>query len=226
MPICAVGAFKGGVSKTMTTVNLAVARAMRGHSVLIVDADGHQHATKWHTIRYENNRNTPGIDVAQYRGKLGYTVKRLAEKFDTVLIDCDGIENSVELLDALDVADRVLVPTAPGQFDVWSLSVLRDEIVRKQEQLGRPIVAGALLSIMSTSSKEAEQLREDLAHLDDALPVLYTEVRSRKVYRDAAKLGQGVLELKGALRNADAVAEVESLYVQVFDHPDFRWRPQ
>ena len=49
--IIVVGCNKGGAGKTTTATNLAVALAMQGNDVCIVDADHQRSAARWHQDR-------------------------------------------------------------------------------------------------------------------------------------------------------------------------------
>lgn len=94
------------------------------------------------------------------RGLVGYGVARLAEKFDTVIVDAGG-QDSVELRQAIAVCDYLLIPVRPSQWDVWSLNnmaALVDEVASKT---GEKINAHVVLNACSTnrSVKEADEVR-------------------------------------------------------------------
>ena len=63
--ILTVGNTKGGVGKTTLAVNLAIARALQGHDVWLVDADRQQTAQTAISIRAEAN-HLPLIACSSY----------------------------------------------------------------------------------------------------------------------------------------------------------------
>lgn len=128
--IVTVGNTKGGVGKTTLAVNLAIARALQGRDVWLVDGDRQGTAQMAISIRAEAGIQ-PGIACATYLDgpTLRAQVKQQAAKFDDIIIDAGGRDSSA-LRAALVLSDVLLVPFQPRSYDVWALNhiaVLVDE---------------------------------------------------------------------------------------------------
>ena len=86
--ILTVGNTKGGVGKTTIAVNLAIARALAGRDVWLIDGDRQGTAQTAISIRAESGR-VPGIACATYSdgATLRSQVQQQATKFDEIIID-------------------------------------------------------------------------------------------------------------------------------------------
>ena len=51
--IVTIGSNKGGTGKTTTAINIAVALALTGKDICLVDADFQRSSSKWHQDRQE-----------------------------------------------------------------------------------------------------------------------------------------------------------------------------
>ena len=120
--IITVGNTKGGVGKTTLAVNLAIARALTGRDVWLIDGDRQGTAQAAISIRAEAG-HTPGIACATYPDgpTLRAQVQQQACKFDEVIIDAGG-GDSTALRAALVLSDVLLVPFQPRSYDVWALN--------------------------------------------------------------------------------------------------------
>lgn len=120
--IITVGNTKGGVGKTTIAVNLAIARALAGRDVWLIDGDRQGTAQTAISIRAEAG-HTPGIACATYPDgpTLRTQVQQQAAKFDDVVIDAGG-RDSTALRAALVLSDVLLVPFQPRSYDVWALN--------------------------------------------------------------------------------------------------------
>src|SRR3546814_9469455 len=127
--ILAVGNTKGGVGKTTLAVNLAVARALAGRDLLLVDGDEQGTALTFTELRADRLGQAGYTAVALTGAALRSQVRQLAAKYDDIIIDVGGRDTG-SLRGALTVADTLLVPVQPRSFDVWALdqvAALRSE---------------------------------------------------------------------------------------------------
>jgi chromosome partitioning protein len=116
---------KGGVGKTTLSANFAVVDAAAGHDVLLVDSDKQSSLSDWAAIRAEAGVK-PALTSIAKRGKgLQEDISRLATKYESIIIDCGG-QDSVELRQALLIADIVIIPSRSSQFDAWALDTMND----------------------------------------------------------------------------------------------------
>ena len=88
--ILAVGNTKGGVGKTTLAVNLAVALALAGRDLLLVDGDEQGTALTFTQLRAERLGEAGYTAVALTGAALRSQVRQLASKYDDIIIDVGG----------------------------------------------------------------------------------------------------------------------------------------
>ena len=120
--IITVANTKGGVGKTTVALQIAVARAMQGKDVWYVDGDRQQTGLMALTLR-ESQKVKAQISCASYPNGtlLGRQVMLQADKWDTIVIDVGGYDNT-QLRTAIGVCDVLIIPFQPRTFDTWALS--------------------------------------------------------------------------------------------------------
>ena len=120
MIIC-IGGVKGGSGKSTLAVNLAAIRASKGYDVLLVDTDTQATASDFTVLR-ESTLGNAGYTCIQLTGiAVRNDVKRLAPKYDDVIIDVAGRDTAGQRA-ALTVADQLVIPFVPRSFDVWTIA--------------------------------------------------------------------------------------------------------
>lgn len=119
--IITIGNTKGGVGKTTLAVQIAIARALSGRDVWLIDGDRQGTAAAAIAARAESGRR-PGIACAQYADgpTLRAQVQQQRDKWQDIIIDAGG-RDSTALRAALILSDVLLVPFAPRSYDVWAL---------------------------------------------------------------------------------------------------------
>ena len=215
--ILLVGVEKGGTGKSTIAVNLAAMRAIRGKEVLIVDTDPQESATIWGAARSEN-AISPIVTCVSLRGKVGFDLVKLSNKFDTIIVDAGG-RDSVELRQAMAVCSKMIMPFRPSQFDTWSLDKMSQLLKDIEEKSGERVNAFAMLNAVSSnpSVREADEMREVLAEYAESFPTLSSTLADRIAYRRAARDGMCVTELKKDFSDPKAMAELEKLYKEIFN---------
>ena len=156
---------------------------------LLVDADDQQSAVKWSKRRTENL-----IDTEHHKGDLKKVLLDLQKKYKYVVLDVAG-RDSEEFRSALQVADKLIVPTQPSQADVEVLPfVLKmfNTFQKVNEKLEPFIVVNKAPS--NTKSTEVADSIELLQTLPK-FKILNTVIRDRKQFRDASVQGLSVLEM-------------------------------
>jgi chromosome partitioning protein len=213
MIVC-VGNTKGGVGKTTLAVNLAIARALAGRDVWLIDGDRQGTAQTAISIRAEGG-HAPGIACSQYPDgpTLRAQVQQQGRKFDDLIVDAGG-RDSTALRAALVLADVLVVPLQPRSYDVWALNdiaVLVDEARSVRDGLR----AYAVLNCADPGESSADNIEAAAAVADvPQFEYLGTPLRRRKAYANAAGSGLSVLEAKPVDRKA--VDELQALVNALF----------
>ena len=212
--IITIGNTKGGVGKTTLAVNLAIARALSGRDVWLIDGDRQGTAQTAISIRAEAGHQ-PGISCAPYPDgpTLRAQVQQQAGKFDDIIIDAGG-RDSTALRAALVLSDVLLIPFQPRSYDVWALNDIA-ALVDEARSVRDGLRAVAVLNC--ADSGEASTDNADAAAAVADVPqfeYLATPIRRRKAFANAAGAGLSVLELKPA--DKKAIDELNALNSALF----------
>lgn len=212
--IVTIGNTKGGVGKTTLAVNVAIARALAGRDVWLIDGDRQGTAQTAISIRAEAG-HTPGVACATYPDgpTLRSQVQQQAGKFEDIVIDAGG-RDSTALRAALVLSDVLLVPFQPRSYDVWALSdiaALVDEARSVRD--GLRVYAVLNCADPGESSTDNAEAAEAVAGVPQ-FEYLPLPVRRRKAFANAAGQGLSVLELKPL--DKKAVDELNSLVNALF----------
>ena len=212
--IVTVGNTKGGVGKTTIAVNLAIARALAGRDVWLIDGDRQGTAQTAISIRSEAG-HAPGIACATYPDgpTLRAQVQQQAAKFDDIIIDAGG-RDSTALRAALVLSDVLLVPFQPRSYDVWALNDIA-ALVDEARSVRDGLRCFAVLNCAdpgehSTDNAEAAAAVAEVPQFE----YLPTPLRRRKAFSNAAGAGQCVLEIKP--QDGKASAELDALISALF----------
>lgn len=212
--IITVGNTKGGVGKTTLAVNVAVARAMAGRDVWLIDGDRQGTAQTAISVRAEAG-HLPGIACATYPDgpTLRAQVQQQASKFDDVVIDAGG-RDSTALRAALVLSDVLLVPFQPRTYDVWALNDIA-ALIDEARSVRDGLRCYAVLNCADPGEQSTDNAEAAIAVAEiSQFEYLPTPLRRRKAFANAAGAGQCVLELKP--NDAKANAELNSLINALF----------
>ena len=210
--ILTVGNTKGGVGKTALALNLAIARAVAGKRVWMVDGDRQGTAKIAMTIRAQAG-NLPFIPCDKYPDgeQLHAEVQARSKQFDDVVIDAGGRDSSA-LRAALVLSDVILVPFAPRSLDVWALTDMCS-LIDEARAVRAGLRAVAVLSMADNTGRDNEDAIEALKDFPQ-LDYLPTPILRRKAEANAAGQGLSVLELKP--KDAKAIKELKALADSVY----------
>jgi chromosome partitioning protein len=213
--IITVGNTKGGVGKTTLAVQIAIARALAGRDVWLIDGDRQGTAAAAIAARAENGRK-PGIACAQYADgpQLRNQVQQQRDKWQDIIIDAGG-RDSTALRAALILSDVLLVPFAPRSYDVWALedmAGLVDEASSVRDGLRcYAVLNQADPGDQSTDNMDAAAAVAEVAQFD----YLPTPIRRRKAFSNAGGAGLAVSELTP--KDPKAIAEINQLMESLFN---------
>lgn len=211
MAILLIGGEKGGTGKTTLATNLAALQAVSGRDVILVDTDNQGSASYWAAVRDE--LDVPRIAFVKLHGKgLPNQIRDLAQRYQDIVIDAGG-QDSVELRAAMTVAERMLIPIQASQFDTWTLERM-SALVEMASGINPELQALCVINRASPNPRvrEADEARELINEYDN-LTLLDMVIRDRKTYRDAAREGMSVVELR---TDAKAAEEMSALHEGVF----------
>lgn len=200
--IITVGNTKGGVGKTTLALNIAIARALAGRDVWLIDGDRQGTAQSAVSIRAEAG-HVPGIACATYPdgATLRAQVQQQRSKFDDIVIDAGG-RDSTALRAALILSDVLLVPFQPRSFDVWALDDIAG-LIDEARSVRDGLRACAVLNCADPgeSSSDNAEAAQAVANVPQ-FEFLQTPVRRRKSFANAAGQGLSVLELRPSDKKA------------------------
>lgn len=213
--ILTVGNTKGGVGKTTLAVQIAIARAMAGREVWLIDGDRQGTAAAAIAVRAEASRQ-PGIACAQYAdgAALRGQVQQQRDKWQDIIIDAGG-RDSTALRAALILSDVLLVPFAPRSYDVWALDDMA-ALVDEANSVRGGLQCFAVMNQADPGEHSADNA--DAAAAVAEVPqfaYLPAPIRRRKAFSNAGGAGLAVAEL--APRDPKACAEIEVLISSLFN---------
>lgn len=205
--IITVASTKGGVGKTTMALNIAIARALQGRDVWLIDADRQGTASTALAIRGEAG-HLPAIATAHYPegGALRSQLQHQRSKFQDIVIDAGG-RDSTALRAALVLSDLVLVPFQPRSIDVWAVADIA-ALIKEARAMRDGLEAYGFLNLADTAGSDNREAAEALVDYPD-IQYLDTPIRRRKSIANAAGNGMSVLEFLP--RDEKAIAELNAL---------------
>lgn len=218
MSIILIGNTKGGIGKSTNAVQVAVGRAIQGKDVLLVNADRQSSSSKAIARRDEAGL-TPSVTLVAYPDgeQLRTQVLRQAGKYDDIIIDAGGRDSSA-LRHAMMIADVMLVPIAPGNFE---LDALEDELVPLINEIqasrgDNPLPIYAYLNMAEANKFSSDNLdtRRSIESFPE-LQLLDLNIVKRKAIAAASTTGLSVREMKN--KDFKAVKEIDALMAALFN---------
>lgn len=210
--ILTVGNTKGGVGKTTLALNIAIARALAGRDIWLVDGDRQGTAEIALSIRAESGK-TPILACSKYEEgtTLRPQVLHQFKKYDDVVIDAGGRDSS-SLRAALTLSNVLLIPFAPRSFDTWALADV-SKLVEIARETNDGMKAFVVLNCADAGGKDNEEAAAEVADYP-ALTYIDAPIRRRKAIANAAGSGMSVLECSP--KDVKACDELANLMNKLF----------
>jgi chromosome partitioning protein len=209
--ILAVGNTKGGVGKTTLAVNIAIARALSGRDVLLVDGD-EQHTAVTFTELRNNELGNPGYTAVSLQGAAIRTqVRQLAEKYNDIVIDVGGRDTG-SLRAALTVTDTLLIPVQPRSFDIWAVDQVA-ALVKEAREINSELRAVIVLNAADAQGRDNQDAAEALREVQ-GMELLELVIGRRKAFPNAAATGRAVIEQTP--KDPKAVEELSALIAALY----------
>lgn len=209
--ILTVGNIKGGVGKTTLAINIAIARALGGRDILLVDGDEQGTAATFTDLRSEQ-LGQPGYTAVVLQGAaLRTQVRQLSKKYDDIIIDVGGRDTG-SLRAALTVSDTLLVPVQPRTFDIWAIDQIA-ELVKEAREINEGLKALMVLNAADAQGRDNEEAAQALQEAEglELLPVI---IGRRKAFPNAAASGRSVLE--NTPKDPKATEELQALLTSIY----------
>ncbi len=206
MKIWAFVSQKGGSGKSTLATQLGVYASQCGEKTIIVDLDPQGSAKTWHAIRGDGQ--APAV-VKTPHNKVDAVMKAISQTgaFDLVLIDTPP--HSDKIVDkAVRLADLIVCPTRPANFDIESL---RDtaRLIDLSDALRRSLVVVNCAPTAKGAAKAHKLVSDRICRL--GMPVAQTIISDRRAYVTATDKGKGVTEMS----DARATDEIQKLWGEI-----------
>ena len=200
--ITVVGNLKGGTGKSTVAFNLSIWVATRRNvHVSIYDLDPQATISDALEIRTEDGY-LPILEPQHLASKIGNEGKHTE-----VIVDI-GVSDEKAMNLAVKRADRILIPVAPSQADVWSTQRFLKLIAKVRKGGAKPEIIGFMnRSDTHIAVRETEDAFEALDGLD-GITMLKQRLYQRTAYRRSFSEGMAVFEMDP---RSKAAAELEEL---------------
>lgn len=214
---------KGGAGKTTVAILLAGEYALRGSSVLLIDADNRQNLSEWWKLSQDKDNVPANIDVVAASTQRGVEQALAKAEHDIVIMDSPGVD-SVIANTIIGNSDIVLSPVQANQDEIRSVGQAAENTADIAEDQGRAIPHGVVVTRIALTARSLEAyrfIRPFVAALRDAgypSTLLATELTERNCYREIRN-GYGTLQMldltepvkKGRIEVSALLDEVEGL---------------
>lgn len=187
--ITVIGNMKGGTGKSTVTFNLAVWLSHQGKSLRLFDLDPQQTLADVIEVRTEEEYE-PSLPSSEHQQNL-QTIQD-DNNTDEILIDV-SMSDQEALKQAIAICDRILIPVAPSQADIWStqrfIKLIKNTCKDAMPEV-LAIINRADTHPLVTETKESEEALDFLP----GIKRIKTRLHNRTAYRRSFSEGLGVFE--------------------------------
>jgi chromosome partitioning protein len=210
--ILSVGHTKGGVGKSLITLNLAVERTRSGHATFLLDGDPKQGSlSRALEMRSDAGIQPPLSCQMLDDARLLPDLVRQTPAHHDLLIDVGG-KDSHALRAALTVSDVLLLPFGPESVEIWAIEDLL-ALVDEARRFNPGLKVCAILNRAKAYGRDNDEAMDIVAEYAE-ITLLPARLGSRSVFSNAFGMGLGVSEFRP--RNNKALAEISALVNALF----------
>lgn len=217
---------KGGAGKTTVAILLAGEYALRGNSVLLIDADNRQNLSEWWKLSQDKDNVPANIDLVAASTQRSVEQALSKADHDVVIMDSPGVD-SVIANTIIGNSDIVISPVQANQDEIRSVGQAAENTADIAEERGRAIPHGVVVTRIALTARSLEAyrfIRPFVAALREAgypSTLLVTELTERNCYREIRN-GYGTLQMldltepvkKGRIEVSGLFDEVEGLLMR------------
>ena len=202
MKTLVLAAQKGGTGKTTLALNLAVAAHLEGVRTVVLDLDPQGSAATWSTRRESGARGLLGpLLRAVPAERLAAATAALAEAGGELAVVDTAPHAGGAAMEALRLADLVLIPVRPGLLDLAAVAVTAELCDRSAAE------RCCVLNQCPPQGRLADEAAAAIARL--GVPLAAPRCCQRVAYTRSVAAGRGVLE---HAPSSKAAAEIRPLY--------------
>jgi len=187
---------KGGSGKTTLSLNLAIAAARTKLSVVVIDLDPQQSASRWARLREADNP----VIISGHAPNLATLLAQAREGGANLAIIDTAPKSESASLTAAKAADLLLIPCQPSSLDLDAVA----DTVNIAKLAARP--AAFVLNSCKSGSSLTEMAADALG--DYGLPLMPVRIGSRVAFVKSLAEGKGVVEFEPKGRSAHEVRQL------------------
>jgi len=202
---------KGGAGKSTITMQLAGTFGLQGHKTLVIDADPQGTSIRWSASAPDDKpfpAQVAGLGAAG--AKVHREVKKFANDYEFILIDCPPAIDSPVPESALLVSDLALIPCIPSPPDIWAANGITG-LINRISGVNEVLKSRLLINQIKDKTILGREVKELLNNF--GIEMARTELGQREVYRHSALYGTTVHYF--GKQASEAVREIESLTKEV-----------
>jgi len=192
---------KGGAGKSTTCLDLTRGLQLLGFKVLLIDGDPQKTIMKWYK---ETEIDINVIEAKE--GTIHKIVPNYINQYDYIIIDTaakiDNVTSS-----ALKIAETVIIPIQPSQWDIDSMEDIIDEITSKidrGENLKRAAFVVTQILSRTLMGKEIREVLKNYRNID----TLKSSTTIRNPWRIAQAANSTVVDM---FPNSEAAKEANNI---------------